>query len=470
MAGMKLLARRAGAVVALIAATTTLSTGPAASAAPAGGGHVGPGLVADRSADVTEATAGTSPEGVESSAPRIMANNPIDRAEVRKRAQTWIDEQVPYSQSLYHSNQYGTYRQDCSGYVSMAWGMDNSYTTYSLQPFMDTISRSDLRPGDVLWRHDTAVQHIALFMGWADTAQTRPVVWEEYDYGHFAEQRVWAQSWADTFVPKRYKNIVETPSSRADLVRIEADGSLTGWWNSNAFAGQWNAPAGIGGVGSTDHTRLRFGDLDGDSRDDLVRIEADGTLTAWRNNNAFAGQWSAPATIGGVGSTDHTRLRLADLDGDKRDDLVRVEADGTLTAWRNNNALAGQWGAPGTIGGVGSTDHTRLRFGDLDGDNRDDLIRVEADGLLTAWWNHNALAGQWNSPVIIGGVGTTDHTRIEFADLDGDNRADAIRAEANGTLTAWWNNNAFAGQWNSPTNIGGVGTTDHTRLRYPDLD
>ncbi|MEV0675116.1 VCBS repeat-containing protein [Actinosynnema sp. NPDC050436] len=257
---------------------------------------------------------------------------------------------------------------------------------------------------------------------------------------------------------------------RADLVRIEADGSLTGWWNSNAFAGQWNAPAGIGGVGSTDHTRLHFPDLDGDGRDDLVRVEGDGTLTAWRNNNAFAGQWSAPATIGGVGSTDHTRLRFGDLDGDGRDDLVRFEADGTLAAWRNNNALAGQWGAPGTIGGVGSTDHTRLRLADLDGDARADLVRVESDGLLTAWWNSNAFAGQWNSPVTIGGVGTTDHTRIEFADLDGDNKADAIRAEANGTLTAWWNNNAFAGQWNSPTNIGGVGTTDHTRLRYPDLD
>ncbi|GAA3839664.1 hypothetical protein GCM10022243_02570 [Saccharothrix violaceirubra] len=260
------------------------------------------------------------------------------------------------------------------------------------------------------------------------------------------------------------------PQGRADIVRINTDGTLTGWHNNDAFTGQWNAPANLGGVGPVDHTRLQLADLDGDGRSDLIRIEPNGTLTAWWNNNAFAGQWNSPVNIGGVGSTDHTRLRFADLDGDGRADLVRVEADGALTAWRNLNAFAGQWSAPTNIGGVGSTDHTRLRFADLDADGRSDLIRIEANGTLTGWWNNNALAGQWNSPVNIGGLGAVDHTRVELADLDADGKADIVRTNTDGTLTGWHNNNAFAGQWNAPANLGGVGPVDHTRLRFADLD
>jgi hypothetical protein len=42
---------------------------------------------------------------------------------------------------------------------------------------------------------------------------------------------------------------------------------------------------------------------------------------------------------------------------------------------------------------------------------------VNADGSLTAWQNGNALAGQWHAPVGAGNVGTGDATRVDFADL-----------------------------------------------------
>ncbi|MBW4717149.1 hypothetical protein [Saccharothrix obliqua] len=180
-------ARRVGAAVALIAASAAATTGaPPASASPGG---------SDRPAAV------------------VTGNAPISRAAVRERARSWIDERVPYSQQQHHTNQHGTYRQDCSGYVSMAWGMDASYTTDTLRPFMDAVDRSDLRTGDALWRHDNEVQHIALFVGWSDAARTQPVVWEERGQAHVTEQRVWSREWADTFLPRRYKNIIETPGA-----------------------------------------------------------------------------------------------------------------------------------------------------------------------------------------------------------------------------------------------------------------
>jgi hypothetical protein len=64
----------------------------------------------------------------------------INRTEIMKRAQTWVDAQIPYCQCSggppteccgvcpYCSD----YRCDCSGYVSYTWNLGKGYTTSTL--------------------------------------------------------------------------------------------------------------------------------------------------------------------------------------------------------------------------------------------------------------------------------------------------------------------------------------------------
>src|SRR4029077_16852710 len=52
------------------------------------------------------------------------AGQPISRAEVLTRAVTWVLQAVPYNQGRFWTDQNGRYRQDCSGFVSMAWHLD----------------------------------------------------------------------------------------------------------------------------------------------------------------------------------------------------------------------------------------------------------------------------------------------------------------------------------------------------------
>ena len=52
----------------------------------------------------------------------------ITREQVIARGMHWVKKRVPYSQRRYHQG----YRQDCSGFVSMAWNVKTSYTTYSI--------------------------------------------------------------------------------------------------------------------------------------------------------------------------------------------------------------------------------------------------------------------------------------------------------------------------------------------------
>ena len=46
----------------------------------------------------------------------------ITRPQIIARGMTWVKKQVPYSQARY----YRGYRQDCSGFVSMAWNARRS--------------------------------------------------------------------------------------------------------------------------------------------------------------------------------------------------------------------------------------------------------------------------------------------------------------------------------------------------------
>jgi hypothetical protein len=104
----------------------------------------------------------------------------ISRAEIISRAQDWWRRKIPYSQSASASDVEGTnYRTDCSGFVSMAWRLESSYTTATLPNVASPISKSSLQAGDILLRHDSTVQHTLLFEKWYDSAHTQFWAYEE---------------------------------------------------------------------------------------------------------------------------------------------------------------------------------------------------------------------------------------------------------------------------------------------------
>ncbi len=90
----------------------------------------------------------------------VPAHN-IMLGDVISNAATWLNPPVPYSQSSY----YNGYRQDCSGYVSMAWGLGSSYVTWTLPQVSYEISKDDLQAGDVLLNVD---EHVLIFDSWAN--------------------------------------------------------------------------------------------------------------------------------------------------------------------------------------------------------------------------------------------------------------------------------------------------------------
>jgi hypothetical protein len=137
-----------------------------------------------------------------------LPHGTITRAQMLLRAQKWLAEQVPYSESAWWTDADGTYRQDCSGYVSMAWALDPTvdFWTGNLNTVSHTINPAQLLPGDIL----LSEQHTVLFAGWADAAHTQFDYYEESHPGtvaRFVVDAPLSEFLSSGFAPFRYDGV-----------------------------------------------------------------------------------------------------------------------------------------------------------------------------------------------------------------------------------------------------------------------
>jgi len=138
---------------------------------------------------------------------------------VIERAQTWVDENVPYSQTNWWSDRNGKYRTDCSGYVSMAWHLDQgtNYWTGNLAVVSQRITpidplesdplKVDLLKGDIL----LSASHTVIFEEWADPGHTAFYLYEVAHPGTTARRVIGSVDYyrQEGFLPYRYNGIVD---------------------------------------------------------------------------------------------------------------------------------------------------------------------------------------------------------------------------------------------------------------------
>ena len=213
-----------------------------------------PAVSPSRSAVATQSlgsTPGTAFSGSEIAQAPVLGQEPygpITRAQIMQRALAWIQQKVPYSQTSWWVDSEGSYRQDCSGYVSMAWGLDQAidFWTGNLGTVSHPISATQLLPGDIL----LSPTHTVLFAGWADGAHTMFDFYEQSHPGtvaHYVTGASLAAYLGAGFVPYRYDGVVGPDggpfAAPAAGIPIAALGPLAGELNPEGRASGPPAPA-----------------------------------------------------------------------------------------------------------------------------------------------------------------------------------------------------------------------------------
>ncbi|MFD6292545.1 peptidoglycan-binding protein [Streptomyces sp. NPDC060205] len=137
------------------------------------------------------------------------------RAEIINRAREWVAAQVPYNMGAYWSDGY---RQDCSGFVSMAWNLGGNEWTGSLDKYGVRVAQGDLQPGDILLFHNPSDpekgSHVVIFGGWTDYRQSHYVAYE-LTRPHARRQTTPYAYWSnsDRYLGYRYKGLKAEPGN-----------------------------------------------------------------------------------------------------------------------------------------------------------------------------------------------------------------------------------------------------------------
>ncbi|MFI1154107.1 hypothetical protein ACH4T5_35020, partial [Streptomyces sp. NPDC020817] len=215
-----------------------------------------------------DAFAGTVPIGSPTSTGSLgpaVFGGAITQQQIIARAHDWISNSVPYSQSLAwkDSTVGGPYRADCSGFISMAWGLNDSLVTQNL-PNVSTVTATDvigytgLQPGDAL---DYTAEHVVLFDSWIDKSAGTFYYDAEHRPGTSADQQkgsVYASTLdghaLTNYEALRYKKVVagsaggvtspvSMDAGATHVAFVDGSGSVANDWVSN---GAWQGPSGIG--------------------------------------------------------------------------------------------------------------------------------------------------------------------------------------------------------------------------------
>jgi hypothetical protein len=137
----------------------------------------------------------------------------ISRGTVLARARHWLRLNVPYNQeaAAYDVNKGRKFRTDCSGFVSMTWGLTYSRNTETLKYVSKPVAWGKLKPGDMVLKGTGpwAAQHVKLFEKWANKKHTAMWIIEAgataTDMNHKTVTVAWLKS--NSYQPRKYNNI-----------------------------------------------------------------------------------------------------------------------------------------------------------------------------------------------------------------------------------------------------------------------
>ncbi|WP_050502839.1 FG-GAP repeat domain-containing protein [Streptomyces monomycini] len=158
-----------------------------------------------------------------------------------------------------------------------------------------------------------------------------------------------------------------------------------------------------------------------------------------------------------------------DVNGDGKADFLSVDTKGAVHAWLNNGGAGhGGWANRGRITIDAKAPASRVRFADINGDGKANYLVVDDYGAVRAWLNKGGDGhGGWSDRGQMATGSGAPGSCVRFADIDGDGKADYLVVEDNGPIYAWVNNGGDGhGGWANRGQIaaGLAGPGDRARI------
>ncbi|WP_267244663.1 FG-GAP-like repeat-containing protein [Streptomyces sp. PR69] len=201
-------------------------------------------------------------------------------------------------------------------------------------------------------------------------------------------------------------------------------------------------------------------DIDGDGKADLVVLRSNGDVVVYRNQGdtfapgrVMSGGWDLFVTWKDLG-----RLYFADVNGDRKADMLVHTKDGNIAVRTNHGTYfdQGKHWSGGWDRFIDGSDLGRLYFADVNGDGKADMLVHTKDGNIavrtnrgTHWDQGTHWSGGWDHFLTWKDLG-----RLYFADVNGDRKADMLVHTKDGNIavrtnrgTHWDQGTHWSGGW-----------------------
>ncbi|MCI3927889.1 trypsin-like serine protease [Streptomyces sp. AN091965] len=206
----------------------------------------------------------------------------------------------------------------------------------------------------------------------------------------------------------------------------------------------WSNFLGLPGQG-----RLYFGDVNGDSEADLIVHGTDGNISVRVNKGTYfdgGTHWSA-GWSNFLGHPGKGRLYFGDVNGDSKADLIVHGTDGNVSVRVNKGTYfdGGTHWSAGWSNFLGHPGKGRLYFGDVNGDSKADLIVHGTDGNISVRVNKGTYfdGGTHWSAGWSNFLGHPGKGHLYFGDVNADKKADLVVHSPDGKVGARLNTGTY---------------------------
>ncbi|WP_344160200.1 FG-GAP-like repeat-containing protein [Kribbella yunnanensis] len=271
------------------------------------------------------------------------------------------------------------------------------------------------------------------------------------------------------------------PVRPGDAVGLDRDGRLWHYPYTGDPARPWSRiTRQMAGIDWAGPDRLVLGDVTLDGTPDLFVRDPAGDGSVWFHPHSAADPqrpWSLTRKVFGMsGWNNAAAVILEDVNSDGRPDLLSRMPAGNLRFWLHDGKTAsspwlsaGQWSDIAT----GLENTTVVRFGEVTGDNRRDLVIRERDGSVWVLPNPGGVVGPGSAPLWRWNPATADpapadptkpyrlgttwaaSTALDLQDVNGDGRADLLATSPTGELLVHLHNGNPRNPWTATTTVPG---------------